>query len=507
MSLWGSKANSGIKPAPPKIRIEKIPVATKPSSASSSNSKTTPAKPAPAKGSPAASRAPSRASVSATPPPATTSRDSVRLRPTKQKSFLRHKSPVHQRIESDSEDDGSSTSFDDFSSKRQRRVHRPVDLKRRLRSRISFSENQSGFKFVHAADVSSEDKRPKAVASKYVTVELQYPSISPRERYDLIFGKDKIDPPHEIFDIAKIVAEVYLTPGQAEPFTDPNTGIIRKLDRAKNMLSRDTKNIELQQGFKDAVEIYNSALDQLIREGSLAKNLDTMHDLPFDMVCCILRQVYDRAVSPQVDLLKQYENGTDNIYGELLPPFVSKILGETHLKSDQIFVDLGSGVGNVVLQAALEFGCESWGCEMMENACRLAEAQETEFAARCRLWGIRTGAVRLERGDFLENDPIKEVMKKADVILVNNQAFTPQLNRRLIDLFLDLKNGCKIISLRSFVPHDHKISARNRDDPINVLDVVRGEYYDKSVSWTDVGGEYFVATKDDRRLKDLDARA
>lgn len=323
-------------------------------------------------------------------------------------------------------------------------------------------------------------------------------------RYELIFGKDRIDPLHEIYDIARLVTDVYLTKAQAEPFTDPNTGFIRRIDRAKNMLSRDIKNAALQQGFKDAVKSYNVALDKLVREGSLAKNLDTMHEIPFEMVCCILRQVYDRAVSPQVDLLKQYENGTDNIYGELLPPFVSKILGETQLKSDQVFVDLGSGVGNVVLQAALEVGCESWGCEMMENACRLAEAQEKEFAARCRLWGIQTGTVRLVRGDFLESDPIKEVMKRADVILVNNQAFTPQLNRRLIDLFLDVKNGCKIVSLRSFVPHDHKITARNRDDPVNVLDVVKGEYYDKSVSWTDVGGDYFIATKDDQRLKDLD---
>jgi len=322
-------------------------------------------------------------------------------------------------------------------------------------------------------------------------------------RYDLVFGKEKIDPVQEIFDIAKIVTEVYLTSDQAKSFKDPNTGMIRKLDRAKNMLSRDSVNVDLLDGFKAAVDLYNSAIEDFTKEGVLAENLDTRHHLPFDMVRCILRQVYDRAVSPKVDLLKQYENGTDNVYGELLPPFVSKILAETNLTSDHVFVDLGSGVGNVVLQAALEFGCESWGCEMMDNACKLAEAQEKEFLARCRLWGINTGRVRLEQGDFLENDVIKETMRRADVILVNNQAFTPQLNRRLIDLFLDVKDGCKIVSLRSFVPHDHKITSRNRDDPVNVLDVVKGEYFDKSVSWTDVGGNYFVATKDSKRLREF----
>jgi len=249
------------------------------------------------------------------------------------------------------------------------------------------------------------------------------------------------------------------------------------------------------------VNCFNSAVEGLVAAGSLSDNLDSMHHLPLNMIRCILRQVYDRAVSPKVDLLKAYENGTDNVYGELLPTFVSKFLAETSLKSDQVFVDLGSGVGNVVLQAALEVGCESWGCEMMENACLLADAQEKEFSARCRLWGVRAGRIRLEKGDFLLNDPILKAMRKADVILVNNQAFTPQLNQSLIDLFLDLKDGCKIVSLKSFVPQGHQITARTQHNPVNLLDVRQGEYHSDSVSWTDASGTYFIATKDSKRLQ------
>ena len=76
-------------------------------------------------------------------------------------------------------------------------------------------------------------------------------------------------------------------------------------------------------------------------------------------------------------------------------------------------VDLGSGVGNVVLQAALEIGCESWGCEMMPNACTLADLQQAEFKARCRLWGITPGKTRLVQGDFLTEQSIIEVLKRA----------------------------------------------------------------------------------------------
>jgi H3 lysine-79-specific histone-lysine N-methyltransferase len=266
-------------------------------------------------------------------------------------------------------------------------------------------------------------------------------------------------------------------------------------------LSKDKQDQDLLDDFKDAVHVYNEELERLITGGVLAMNLDNRHDLPHDMVHLILGQVYDRAVSPQVDLLKAYENGTDNVYGELLHPFVSRILKETKLKSDQVFVDLGSGVGNVVLQAALEVGCESWGCEMMENATKLAERQEKEFEARCRLWGVQPGKVRLEKGDFLENGPIKEAIKSADVILVNNQAFTSDLNRKLVDLFLDVKDGCQIVSLQPFGKLDKDITPRNIEDPACSLrpDNKERTFSARDVSWTDGGGWYHIATKDRQR--------
>jgi len=188
------------------------------------------------------------------------------------------------------------------------------------------------------------------------------------------------------------------------------------------------------------------------------------------------------------------ENTKDNTYGELLHNFITQIVSETKLKSDQVFVDLGSGVGNVVLQVALEVGCESWGCEMMEVACDLAEAQEREFAVRCRLWGIKPGKVNLERGDFRENPDIEKALRRADVVLVNNEVFSETLNERLIRMFLDLKDGCRIVSLKSFVPPGYKRTIRNKDNPINILRNSRKEYSKNSVSWKDEGGSYFIAT-------------
>ena len=138
---------------------------------------------------------------------------------------------------------------------------------------------------------------------------------------------------------------------------------------------------------------------------------------------------------------------------------------------------------------------------MMQNACDLADLQQAEFKARCRLWGIAPGKTHLTRGDFLTEENIIAVLKRADVVLINNQAFTPQLNNELINHFLDMKEGCQIVSLKSFVPAGHKIQSRNLYSPINLLKVKQKNYWSNSVSWTDVGGTYFIATKDSSRLK------
>lgn len=274
---------------------------------------------------------------------------------------------------------------------------------------------------------------------------------------------------------------------------DETHGLLRRLKRAMAKRQADD--------YVDVIQEWNSGLLRLRQDGALSDMIDSWKTIDLALVERILTQTYSRTVSPQVGLLKQYENGTDNVYGELLPKFVSDILRkDARMKADQLFVDLGSGVGNVVLQAALQVGCESWGCEMMDNACELAELQKQEFNARCRLWGLAVGSINLERGNFLENAVIGKVLKRADVVLVNNQAFTPDLNEALTNLFLDLKEGCHIISLKSFVPAEHKITARNLNRACNVLDVKVKKYYSNCVSWTDAPGTYFVSKKDSSRV-------
>lgn len=285
----------------------------------------------------------------------------------------------------------------------------------------------------------------------------------------------------------------YMRTSDAVSFMDDSHGLLRRLKRA-----REKKDGAL---YVSLIQVWNDAVIRMRKLGVFTEVLDKLDWLDLRLIERILTQTYARTVSPTVSSLRQYENGTDNVYGELLPKFVSEIFRVTGLGPDHVFVDLGSGVGNVVLQAALEAGCESWGCEIMENACVLADLQEQEFKARCRLWGLANGKIHLRRGDFLENASIGNALQEADVVLVNNQAFTPELNDRLTSKFLDLKEGCKIVSLKSFVPAGHKITPRNLNSPYNILHVVEKRYFSACVSWTDASGSYFVSTKDSSILQ------
>ncbi|KAM0800176.1 putative histone methylation protein Dot1 [Usnea florida] len=407
-----------------------------------------------------------------------------------------------QRLESDSDDDISDQDFGNARKRARRISHMEPDPKRHIRNRKAFSEEDGGvFPMVHAADVASLSKPTKYKAAfpndpQAIRIRLQYPSASQSEKYETVVPifNDDFKALEDIREVIEIIISNYLPNAEATRMQNDSTGLIRRLKRATERRAGTE--------YMDFVQEWNDTLIDLRKDGTISKTIDEWKGVDLKLLERILTQTYSRTVSPRVHTLRHYQNGTDNVYGELLPKFISLILKQdVKMKSDQIFVDLGSGVGNCVLQAALEVGCESWGCEMMENACDLAELQEKEFNARCRLWGLSAGEIHLERGDFLKNSAILKVLQKADVILVNNQAFTPNLNEDLTNLFLDLKEGAKIVSLKSFVPHGHKITSKNLSAACNRLEVIQKTYFSACVSWTETAGTYYVSTKDSSKVQ------
>ncbi|KAI9593344.1 histone-lysine N-methyltransferase [Syncephalis fuscata] len=206
--------------------------------------------------------------------------------------------------------------------------------------------------------------------------------------------------------------------------------------------------------------------------------------------------VYSRIVAPQVESLQNYKAFSNFVYGEINSPLMRDIIHEARISHDSVFIDLGCGIGNVVLHVAAQTGCEAYGVEIMKTPARLAQLQLREFEARMRGYGFPCGKIQMINGDFLELDQVAQILQRADVVMVNNYAFDAQLNQRLLQLFLDLKEGTRIVSLRNFVPLDHKITVRNAGSTESILSITSHTYPSGSVSWTNSGGQYFVQTVD-----------
>lgn len=163
--------------------------------------------------------------------------------------------------------------------------------------------------------------------------------------------------------------------------------------------------------------------------------------MPPDVTTRIIEETYQRCVGPQVRTLKQYEAFSSEVYGELMPSLIADIIRVSGLKPDSLFMDMGSGVGNVVLQASLQTGCKSFGIEIMPAPAKIARSQLEQLKIRCRMWGVSMGDVELEEGDMLKSEKVTQLISKADVVLINNKVFLESCEwSSVVALFRVLKN-------------------------------------------------------------------
>ncbi|KAF9105255.1 Nucleosomal histone H3-Lys79 methylase [Mortierella sp. GBA35] len=348
---------------------------------------------------------------------------------------------------------------------------------------------------------STVASNPSSTGGDSMHVSLEYPGKDSREKFTLMKpflsrskiesdDKDEYNPIEDLVQTVRIIMEHFFTQEEyKELFGTASEGLYRSLTKYKNR--KDGAQ------FLKAVEEFNQIMRKQKSLGKIQEHVRQYgHRLPYDLVVHLLQQVYSRTVAARASKLNQYEAFSNNVYGEILPILTKEFIQRTKIDESKVFVDLGCGIGNVVLQVGLQTGAECYGVEIMDTPAKFAKKQAKEFEARTRAFGLRHGAVSMMHGDFLDTPGLAGILARADVVLVNNYAFNSALNQSLLQLFLDLKEGCKIISLKTFVSLDHKINVRNAGSVESILRVKKYPYYTNAVSWTHNGGEYFIATVD-----------
>ena len=311
-----------------------------------------------------------------------------------------------------------------------------------------------------------------------------YPNY--QEEYKVCFEEDceLFNPMAEIGRLIEYSALIYL-PGEYRDKV--NTNIVPILNEAF-----DNSNDEL---FIETVNNYNKII-RMIPRRDIIDHLCTITEIPVSFIHDFLHIVYTRSIHPDASKLRHYAAFSNYVYGELLPAFLTDVYNQCDLGPNKIFMDLGSGVGNCVLQAGLEFGCSlGLGCEIMPDASDLTLIQLKEFNARCKLMGFTVPQFEFRlRESFVDNPRVIELIAQCDVLLINNFLFDSKLNNEVEKLLQHAKTGCKIISLKNLRSLGYTIDFYNIENILSRLDIKKQKFKENSVSWTHTGGEYYIST-------------
>lgn len=135
----------------------------------------------------------------------------------------------------------------------------------------------------------------------------------------------------------------------------------------------------------------------------------------------------------------------DPLYGELMPSAVTRLIDWLDLGERDVFYDLGSGTGKVVLQAAMTVPLRRCvGVELSSTRCRIARAALR--SAR------REGLIRSRRTVIRERDLLQESLADATVVYTCSTAFSLRTMRRLVRTLLDLDRDLRFVTLQEPEP-------------------------------------------------------
>ncbi|XP_059477589.1 histone-lysine N-methyltransferase, H3 lysine-79 specific isoform X2 [Neocloeon triangulifer] len=273
-----------------------------------------------------------------------------------------------------------------------------------------------------------------------------------------------------------------------------------KLPLENNILKDyDTRSFESMKGLCDR---YNRAIDEFLKlEKGTARRAERIGKRPSqELLRHIIQQTYNQAIEDP-DKLNQYEPFSPEVYGETSFDLVLQMIEKVCPTPEDIFIDLGSGVGQVVLQMAAATNCKiCYGIEKADMPARYAESMDQLFRKWMAWYGKSYGNYQIVKGDFLTEENKCKIVSSS-LVFVNNFAFGPNVDHALKERFADLKDGTRIVSSKSFCPANFRITERNLSDIGTIMEVTEMDPLKGSVSWTGKPVSYFLHVIDRSKLE------
>eukprot|EP01012_Entosiphon_sulcatum_P026385 TRINITY_DN31825_c0_g1_i1.p1 TRINITY_DN31825_c0_g1~~TRINITY_DN31825_c0_g1_i1.p1 ORF type:complete len:276 (+),score=23.50 TRINITY_DN31825_c0_g1_i1:22-849(+) len=187
---------------------------------------------------------------------------------------------------------------------------------------------------------------------------------------------------------------------------------------------------------------------------------------------------------------------------EALPAFVTFILQKFGLKRTDVFWDMGCGIGNVVMQAAVQAKCPCYGVELQKGNFDLAVAAWSALQERLGEGCVSHGAVELLNccmtsiGDRLIQSWTTAPGNNTRVLVwLNNLLLPEEVNLKMVDLLVEsLPSGSRVATTRPLFPHKRG-AKRFFQRYAELFDIEEHPYPAEFVEWGAAGVVYFYTRR------------
>jgi hypothetical protein len=150
---------------------------------------------------------------------------------------------------------------------------------------------------------------------------------------------------------------------------------------------------------------------------------------------------------PSDEVSAIYKEGGHPQYGEIPYDSAAHILEDLQLSRQDVFYDLGSGVGKLVLQVYMTTPVKrSIGIELSQTRWNIAEASRKQVAEDDHI------IVGRDLG-FLNQNILKTALNDATVCFISGITFPPQLTQAIMDRLGSLDHDVKVLSVLPLPAH------------------------------------------------------
>ena len=157
-----------------------------------------------------------------------------------------------------------------------------------------------------------------------------------------------------------------------------------------------------------------------------------------------IRHLYKRVVGEQTlatDGGRVYQLGST--YGELTPAGTQRVVEELDLSGRDVFYDLGSGVGKVVLQVAMSVPVRKCvGVEYIESRCRAARRVLREARSQ--------GLILARRTSYRAENFVRSNIADATAVFACSTCYSRHLMVQLARKIASARKPVKVVTTRDF---------------------------------------------------------